>query len=349
MSSNIPSVAVNGVNNDDRFVLEIDIENRCYNVFDLNIKCSTDALKTFHRCSDSILERDPELYNIWIDDHRFYSHAIVEVIENELNSLHYKCLFSNLKPLQGFRWLEGLLLVIGSYSKYLDELNDNDRLDALLNLFYSAWITFFIHNRYAILTLSCPTPLPDANNNNNECIIVDNHDKKVTNVSVHKTEEQIARHLDKHLPNFDRILSEAIEIGHQLSSKRLPNLEKFEEFYQLWKNPLANKRKSLSTDFSLILERITNDIDLTSSSDETNFSPKKSINWKMVFYDEFTRYADRFYLTKKTSLSKRRTIGGERFSINKWSSNKINYFLTKNILKRNSNHEYEKQIEQLYQ
>jgi hypothetical protein len=69
----------------------------------------------------------------------------------------------------------------------------------------------------------------------------------------------------------------------------------------------------------------------------------------MVFYDEFIRYADRFYVTKKTSSSKRRTIGGERFSINKWSSNKINYFLTKNIFNRNSNNEYENQIEQLYQ
>ncbi|CAF2791171.1 unnamed protein product [Rotaria sp. Silwood2] len=349
MSSDIPAVAVNGVTNDDPFALEIDMENKCYNVFDLNIKCSIDALKAFHRCSDAILERDPELYNIWIDDHRFYSHAIVEVIENELNSLHHKCLYSNLKPLQGFRWLEGLLLVIGSYSKYLDEFNDNDRLDALLNLFFAAWITFFIHNRFAILNLSCPLPPPDANNNNNECIIVNNHDKKVSNATVHKTEEQIARHLEKHLPNFDRILSESIEIGHQLSSKRLPNLEKFEEFHQSWKNPLANKRKSLSADFSLILERITSDMDLTSSSDETNISPKQSINWKMVFYDEFIRYADRFYLTKKTSSSKRRTIGGERFSINKWSSNKINYFLTKNILKRNPNNEYEKQIEQLYQ
>jgi len=177
MSSEAPAVAVNNI---DPYALKIDNENRCYNIFDRNIKCSTDALKTFHRCSDGILERDPELYNIWIDDHRFYSHAIVEVIENELNSLHYKCLFSNLKPLQGFRWLEGLLLFIGSYSKYLDELNDKDRLDALLNLFYAAWITFFIHNRYAILNLSCPLPPPDANNNNNECIILDNHEKKVS-------------------------------------------------------------------------------------------------------------------------------------------------------------------------
>jgi hypothetical protein len=193
MSSETPAVAVNHIDNDDPFALEIDIENRCYNIFDRNIKCSTDALKTFHRCSDAILERDPELYNIWIDDHRFYSHAIVEVIENELSSLHHKCLFSNLKPLQGFRWLEGLLLVIGSYSKYLNELNDNDRLDALLNLFYAAWITFFIHNRYAILNLSCPLPPPDANNNNNECIVLDNQEKKVnefrdSNITSYKTE-----------------------------------------------------------------------------------------------------------------------------------------------------------------
>ncbi|CAF3399345.1 unnamed protein product [Rotaria socialis] len=348
MTSKNPAGANKGSVADDHFALEVDIENRCYNIFDLNIKCSTDALKTFHRCSESILERDPELYNIWIDAHRFYSYAIIEVIENELNTLHHKCIYSNLKPLQGFRWLEGLLLVIGSYSKYLEELNDNDHLDALLNLFYSAWITFFIHNRYAILNLSYPSPPPDANNNNNDCIVVDNPEKKVSNVNVHKTDEQIVRHLDKHLPNFDQILNEAIEVGHQLSSKRLPNLEKFEEFYQLWKNPTACHRRKSSADFSLIIERITSDIDLTSSSDETNFSQKKSINWKMVFYDEFIRYADRFYLTKKNP-SKRRTIGGERFSINKWSSNKTNYFLTKNILKRNSNNEYEKQIEQLYQ
>jgi hypothetical protein len=335
----IPAVTTNNQNNDDPFALKIDNENRCYNIFDRNIKCSTDALKTFHRCSDAILERDPELYNVWIDDHRFYSHAIIEVIENELSSLHHKCLYSNLKPLQGFRWLEGLLLVIGSYSKYLAELNDNDRLDALLNLFYAAWITFFIHNRYAILNLTCPLPSPDANNNNDDCMIIDNEEKKV---SVHKTERQIIRHLDKHLPNFDRILSEVIELGHQLASKRLPNLEKFEEFYQSWENPLAKKRKS-SGDFSLIIERITADID------QATISPGKSINWKMVFYDEFIRYADRFYLIKKLSTSRRRTIGGERFSINKWSSNKINYFLTKNIFKRNPNNEYEKQIEQLYQ
>ena len=69
----------------------------------------------------------------------------------------------------------------------------------------------------------------------------------------------------------------------------------------------------------------------------------------MVFYDEFIRYADRFYLTKIITTSRRRTIGGEQFSINKWSSNKINYFSIKNIFKRNSNNEYEKQIEQLYQ
>jgi hypothetical protein len=102
-------------------------------------------------------------------------------------------------------------------------------------------------------------------------------------------------------------------------------------------------------DFSLVIERITADIDQTFDSDEMNVSSTKSIDWKMVFYDEFIRYADRFYLIKKISTSKRRTIGGERFSINKWSSNKINYFLTKNIFKRNSNHEYEQQIEQLYQ
>ena len=69
----------------------------------------------------------------------------------------------------------------------------------------------------------------------------------------------------------------------------------------------------------------------------------------MVFYDEFIRYADRFYITKKTSSTKRRIIGGERFYINKWSTNKINYFQTKNIFKRNPNNEYEKQIDQLYQ
>jgi hypothetical protein len=82
--------------------------------------------------------------------------------------------------------------------------------------------------------------------------------------------------------------------------------------------------------------------------DDMNTSLTKSIDWKMVFYDEFIRYADRFYITKKTS-SKRRIIGGERFYINKWSTNKINYFQTKNIFKRNSNNEYEKQIDQLYQ
>lgn len=179
MASAAPAVAINPSNKDTPFSLSIDAENRCYHVFDLNIKCSTDALKTFHRCSDAILERDPELHNIWIDDHRFYSHAIIEVIENELSSLHHKCLFSNLKPLQGFRWLEGLCLVIGSYLKYLNEFDDRDRLDALLNLFYAAWITFFIHNRYAILTLTCPAPPPDANNNDDDCIIIDNQEKKV--------------------------------------------------------------------------------------------------------------------------------------------------------------------------
>lgn len=179
MSSEKPADAIKDAKNDDRFALEIDHDNRCYHVFDLNIKCSSDAIKTFHRSSEAILERDPELYNIWIDDHRYYAHSIVEVIENELNSLHHKCIYSNLKPLQGFRWLEGLLLVLGSYSKYLKELNDSDRLDALLNLFYSAWVTFFIHNRYAILNLSCPSPLPDANNNNNECVVPENPEKKV--------------------------------------------------------------------------------------------------------------------------------------------------------------------------
>ena len=169
------STSLKSPDEDERFALEIDLDNRCYNVFDRNIKCSHDALKTFHRCSESILERDPELYNIWIDDQRFYAHAIVEVIENELSSLHQKCLYSNLKPLQGFRWLEGLLLVIGSYSKYLHELNDHERLNALLNLFYAAWITFFIHNRYAILHLTCPIIETDANNNNH-----DDQEKKVT-------------------------------------------------------------------------------------------------------------------------------------------------------------------------
>lgn len=143
-------------------------------------------------------------------------------------------------------------------------------------------------------------------------------------------------------------MNEAIELGHQLSSKRLPNLEKFEEFYLLWRNPLAGHKRKTTGDFSLIIERITNDMEVTSSPDETSYAPKKSIDWKMAFYDEFIRYADRFYISKKTS-SKRRTIGGERFSINKWSSNKINYFLTKNILSRNPINEYEKQIEQLYQ
>ena len=150
--------------------------------------------------------------------------------------------------------------------------------------------------------------------------------------------------MEKHLPNFTRILDEIIELGHQLSSKRLPNLEKLEEFYQLWKDPLSNRKRNPSGEFSLIIKRITHPVDVPW---ETN----PSIDWKMVFYDEFVRYADRFYLIRKpssTSLSKRRTIGGERFSINKWSSNKINYFLTKNLLKRTNHHEYEKQIEQLY-
>jgi hypothetical protein len=188
MLPKVLSVPANDDNQVDRFALEIDTENRCYNVFDRDIKCSNDALKTFHRCSDAILERDPELYNIWVDDHRFYSHAIVEVIENELSSLHHKCLYSNLKPLQGFRWLEGLLLVMGSYSKYLVELNNSERLDALLNLLYAAWITFFIHNRHAILNLACPVPQPDANNNNsNDCVIIETQEKKVMSVvwSIH--------------------------------------------------------------------------------------------------------------------------------------------------------------------
>ena len=151
----------------DRFALEIDMENKSYNIFERNIKCSSEALKIFHRCSDAILERDPELYNVWIDDHRFYSHSIIEVIENELNSLYNKCLQGHIRPLHGFRWLEGLLLLIGSYSKYLKELNNDERLDAVLNLFYAAWITFFIHNRYAILQLTLPMSQPDANNNSN--------------------------------------------------------------------------------------------------------------------------------------------------------------------------------------
>jgi hypothetical protein len=171
---------------------------------------------------------------------------------------------------------------------------------------------------------------------------------QISNTNVHKTEEQIVRHLEKHLPNFDRILYEVIELGHQLSSKRLPNLEKFEEFYQLWRNPSASTRKS-SGDFSLIIQRINSDVELTVSSDEMSISPTKSIDWKMAFYKEFIRYADRFYIMKKPLPSKRRTIGGERFSINKWSSNKINYFLIKNIFKRTVSNEYEKHIEQLYQ
>jgi len=170
-----PAVAENPT---DPYALKIDNENRCYNIFDRHIKCSTDALKTFHRCSDAVLERDPELYNLYIDDYRYYSHGILEVLENELNSLHHKCLFSNLKPLQGFRWLEGLLLVLESYAKYLQEFNDKERLDALLNLFYSAWVTFFIHNRYAILNLTCPQ-LPLDANNNNQPIPTETPEKKV--------------------------------------------------------------------------------------------------------------------------------------------------------------------------
>jgi hypothetical protein len=169
---------------DDRFALEIDADNRSYHVFDRDIKCSHEALKTFHRCSDAILERDPEFYNTWIDDHRFYAHAIVEVIENELNSLHHKCQFSHLKPLQGFRWLEGLLLVLGSYTKYLLELNNNERFDALLNLFYAAWITFFIHNRYAMPLLTCPLLQIDGNNNSDECVINEISERKVRTCSL---------------------------------------------------------------------------------------------------------------------------------------------------------------------
>lgn len=149
------------------------------------------------------------------------------------------------------------------------------------------------------------------------------------------------------MPNFDRIISEVIDLGHRLASKRLSNLNKFEEFYQQWKYPLAYKRTS-SENFSLIIERITGDVDVIVDGDEQTISPKKSIDWKMAFYDEFIRYADRFYLTKKTTTSQRRIIGGERFLLSKWSSNKLNYFHTKNIVKRNSNSEYEKQIEQLY-
>ena len=344
----LPKVPSTPGTDNDPFALQVDAENRCYHRFDLNIKCSTEALKTFHRCSDAILERDPELFNMWIDDHRFYSHSIVEVIENELSSLHHKCLYSNLKPLQGFRWLEGLLLVIGSYSKYLGELNNNDRLDALLNLFFSAWITFFIHNRYAILQLSCPVPIPDANNNQPSAT-VDEHDKKV-HVNAPKTDEQIKRHLDKHLPNFDRILREVIELGHQLSSKRLPNLDKFEELYRLWKDPASSRKRKSSGDFSLIIKRISSSVDMALKADDLSVPSSKSINWQIVFFDEFLRYADRFYLPRKlSSTSKRRTIGGERFCLGKWSTNKVHYFLTKNLFQRSTDDDYEKQIDQLYQ
>jgi hypothetical protein len=154
--------------------------------------------------------------------------------------------------------------------------------------------------------------------------------------------------LDKHLPNFDRILQEVIDLGQQLSSKRLPNLDKFEDLFQLWKNPSLGRKRNSSGDFTLLIKRITSDVETTWSPDDVSPSSSKPIDWKMVFYDEFLRYADRFYLIKKSTSSKRRTIGGERFAINKWSSNKINYFLTKNLFKRTSSNEYEKQIEQLY-
>ena len=162
-----------------------------------------------------------------------------------------------------------------------------------------------------------------------------------------KNEEQIARHLDKHLPNFSKILEEVVELGHQLASKRLPNLDKLEELYQSWRDPLFHRKRNSSGEFSLIIKRITQPIDLPWPISQNVSS--QPIDWKMVFYDEFLRYADRFYLTRKSSISKRRTIGGERFSINKWSTTKINFFLTKNLLKRTRDHEYEQQIEQLYQ
>lgn len=158
--------------------------------------------------------------------------------------------------------------------------------------------------------------------------------------------------MDKHLPNFRKILDEVIELGHQLASKRLPNLEKLEALFRSWKDPASSRRRNPSGEFSLIIKRITHPIDLPWPSDQGHSSPSQPLDWKMVYYDEFLRYADRFYLIRKpspSSSSKRRTIGGERFCINKWSSTKINYFLTKNLLKRRSDHEYEQEIEQLYQ
>ena len=164
---------------------------------------------------------------------------------------------------------------------------------------------------------------------------------QTTNVTTtgHKSDGQISRHLEKHLPNFDRIVDEVIELGHQLTSKRLANLDKLDELHQLWKNPSAMKKRHSSGNFSLLIPRITSDVETAPTS----------IDWKMVFFDEFIRYADRFYLVKKSSPNRRRTIGGERFSINKWSNQKVQYFLTKNLFKRTANNEYEQQIEQLYQ
>ncbi len=64
---------------------------------------------------------------------------------------------------------------------------------------------------------------------------------------------------------------------------------------------MSYKRKS-SENFSLIIERITGDVDVIIDGNEQTISPKKSIDWKMAFYDEFIRYADRFYLMKMVGM-----------------------------------------------
>jgi hypothetical protein len=161
----------------------------------------------------------------------------------------------------------------------------------------------------------------------------------------------MARHLDKYLPNFERIVYEVIELGQQLSSTRLPNLDKLDEFYQTWRNPIGNRKSNGTGEFSLILKRVQTDLDTSRLLDDNgSLLLPRTIDWKMIFYDEFVRYADRFYPMKKSSSTiKRRTIGGERFAMNKWSSTKIAYFSLKNLFRRTINNEHEKQIEQLYQ
>ncbi|CAF1006822.1 unnamed protein product [Didymodactylos carnosus] len=362
--------------------LKINPNNSRYYLFeaiDKTYTCSIDALDTYHRVSDAMLERDPELHDLWIDSY-FYSYAFIEVFENEMNYYYHSFLRNNVKSLNMFRRIEGWNYILNSYMKYFEYIHDDNsyRIYSLINLYFSALTTIFLHNRYGLRIIE--TPKLDVNNNDNKLEESSVQMNKKKSLSRFKTNVALKNYIEKNIPNFNQVLKEAIQTGNNLvklmNFNKMPTyLEMLNVQFNAWCDWLKrdsilkrkrsdneqdenydNKRQRANGDDLISLQIpkqsvlvSTNEIVLT----DNNRTPINSLqniikldkNYKGIFSACFEYYVENFY---PTQLTTNMNIGGERFVLNKWSKEKLHYFLPYEYQNRLNDHTFEKEIQDLY-